>query len=186
MDYFAHRIHRADLVNGVIMLHFSVVKPDKDGNYNPDGGDETSFTVNMPLQGFMRSMGTMRELIKDLQERGILKNNEGGEAKEGEGGDAVAGGQTAISGPPRQGGGGRGPGGPGGGRGPGGPGGPGGRGGPGGPGGGRGQGGPGGGRGPGGPGGGRGPGGPGQRQGGPERPRMRDITNEDDSSEPLV
>jgi len=182
MDYFAHRISRADLVNGVVILHFTVIKPDKDGNYNPEDQpkpEDRTFTVNLPLQGFMRSMTTMRELVKELQERGVLKTGGDGEGKEGE---ASEGGELTVSSRGPGGPGGRGPGGQGqrgpggGGRGPGGPGGPGG--------GGRGPGGPGGQGGPGGRG--RGPGGPGGRAGGPERPRMRDITNEDDSSEPLV
>lgn len=151
MDYFAHRIHKANLVNGVVTLHLSVVKPDEEGNYNPDAAprpDECVFTVNIPLQGFVRSMGVMRELMKELHEQGILKS-----APEGEGAAREGGQQRPM-------GGGRGPGGPGG-RGPGGP----------------------GGRGPGGPGGGRGPGGPGGPDG---RPRMRDLTKEDGSNEPLV
>jgi hypothetical protein len=173
MNYFAHRIHKADLVNGVVTLHLSMVRPDAEGRYNPETQpqpEDLAFTVNLPLQGFVRSMGVMRDLVKELHEKGILKSSpEGGEAKEGDESGAVVAGGRGPGGP-----GGRGPGGPGG-RGPGGPGGrgPGGQGGP-------------GGRGPGGPGG-RGPGGP----GGPRGPRndhqqMRDITNEDDSSEPLV
>jgi hypothetical protein len=84
MDYFAHRIHKATLLNGVVRLEFAVLKPDESGNYNPDvvRNDEVTFSVNLPMPGFARSMATMRELMKDLQQKGLLK---GGESAEGAG-----------------------------------------------------------------------------------------------------
>lgn len=81
MDLFAHRIHNAEYVNGVVRLECSVVRPDEKGEYHPNEpakpGD-TTFTVNLPVQGFMRSLGAMRELAKKLQDDGVIKGREGG------------------------------------------------------------------------------------------------------------
>lgn len=79
MDLFAHRIHKADYVNGCVRLECSIVRPDEDGKYYPDAPvkpEDTTFSVNLPLQGFMRSVGVMRELVGKLQEDGTLKGRE--------------------------------------------------------------------------------------------------------------
>ncbi len=79
MDLFAHRIHKADYVNGCVRLECSIVRPDDDGKYHPDAPvkpEDTTFSVNLPLQGFMRSMGVMRELVGKLQEDGTLKGRD--------------------------------------------------------------------------------------------------------------
>ncbi len=80
MDLFAHRIHNAEFVNGCVRLECSIVRPDKDGQYHPDEPvkpEDTTFTVNLPLQGFMRSVGVIREMVGRLQEDGTLKGREG-------------------------------------------------------------------------------------------------------------
>lgn len=80
MDLFAHRIHRSTLINGVVRLEFSTLRPDKNGNFDPDSevapGDE-SFSVNIPLGGFMRSMGNMRDMMRELSEAGMLPGADG-------------------------------------------------------------------------------------------------------------
>ncbi|MEL7273730.1 MAG: hypothetical protein AAGK33_09855 [Pseudomonadota bacterium] len=89
MDLFAHRIHRCTYVNGIMRLDFSTLSPDKDGKVDPEQEvpvGEESFTVNIPLGGFMRSMGTMRETMQMLAEQGVLKGGPGGEGGPG-GGD---------------------------------------------------------------------------------------------------
>ncbi|NDR57030.1 hypothetical protein [Aliiruegeria sabulilitoris] len=92
MDLFAHRIHNAEYVNGVVRLECSIIRPDEKGEYHPDSvkAEDTTFTVNLPLQGFMRSIGVMRELFKKLQEDGTIKG-QGGEG--GRAGGAPGGGQ---------------------------------------------------------------------------------------------
>ena len=89
MDLFAHRIHRSTYVNGIVRLEFSVLQPDKNGNYDPEAdvkpGDE-SFSVNIPIGGFMRSMGNMRDMMKELSDNGMLPGAEGEGAKQGPGG----------------------------------------------------------------------------------------------------
>lgn len=80
MDLFAHRIHNADYVNGCVRLDCSVVRPDEKGEYHPNEPakpEDTTFTVNLPLHGFLRSIGVMRELLKELQDDGTIKNREG-------------------------------------------------------------------------------------------------------------
>ncbi|MEP2785108.1 MAG: hypothetical protein ABJO67_17620 [Pseudoruegeria sp.] len=93
MDYFAHRIHKAEMANGVVRLELAVMQPDAQGNYDPERPvkpEEVTFSVNIPLGGFVRSMGTMRELMQDLQQKGVLKGPEGeqnqGGGQQGRGG----------------------------------------------------------------------------------------------------
>lgn len=80
MDLFAHRIHRATCINGIVKLEFSMIKPDKNGKFDPEQEvepGEESFSVNVPLPGFMRSMGNMREMMRELAEAGQLPGMEG-------------------------------------------------------------------------------------------------------------
>ena len=88
MDLFAHRIHSAEYVNGCVRLECSIVRPDEKGEYHPnkpvEPGD-TTFSVNLPLQGFMRSMGAMRELMQKLQEDGTIKQQGEGRGRPQEG-----------------------------------------------------------------------------------------------------
>lgn len=76
MELFANRIHRAAIVGNMIRLEFSVVRPDADGQFDaesdPAPGEE-AFAVSIPVRGFLRSMGTMRDIVKDLNERGMLQ-----------------------------------------------------------------------------------------------------------------
>lgn len=84
MDLFAHRIHRSTLVNGVVRLEFSVLMPDSNGNFDPEADvkpGEESFSVNIPLGGFMRSMSNMRDMMRDLSERGLLPGADGDKKK---------------------------------------------------------------------------------------------------------
>lgn len=95
MDLFAHRIHKAEFFNGIVRLECSVIRPDETGNFDPNAAvppEEVSFTVNMPLQGFMRSLSEMRELAADLQKKGVLRGPEQGRAggAPGQGGDPRA------------------------------------------------------------------------------------------------
>lgn len=90
MDHFAHRIHRCTYVNGIMRLDFSTLTPGPDGKVDPEQEvpvGEESFTVNIPIGGFIRSMGTMRETMQMLAEQGILKGAQGGE--QGDGGGRV-------------------------------------------------------------------------------------------------
>lgn len=79
MDYFAHRIHRSTYVNGIVRLEFSVLRPDKNGNYDPEAEvapGEEAFSVNIPIGGFMRSMSNMRDMVKELSDKGMLPGSE--------------------------------------------------------------------------------------------------------------
>ena len=86
LNYFAHRIHKSRIVNGVVCLEFCVLQPDSSGKFDPEAGvkpEEVTFTVNIPLGGFTRSMGVMRAMMVELQEQGILNDGEGGKRKGG-------------------------------------------------------------------------------------------------------
>ena len=86
LNYFAHRIHKSRVVNGVVCLEFCVLQPDSSGKYDPEADvkpEEVTFTVNIPMGGFARSMGVMREMMEVLQKQGVLN---GGEGEKGKGG----------------------------------------------------------------------------------------------------
>lgn len=86
MDLFAHRIHKSELVNGVVRLEFSILKANSKGEYDPEASvsaDEVTFTANMPLSGFMRSMAVLREMTQELQKKGVLKGQENDQARGG-------------------------------------------------------------------------------------------------------
>lgn len=75
MDHYAHRMHKAQLVNGVVRMEFSILKPDEKGQFDPEAPvkpDDVTFSANMPLSGFMRSLGVMREFVQQLQKDGML------------------------------------------------------------------------------------------------------------------
>jgi hypothetical protein len=85
LDLFAHRIHNVEFLNGIVRLEFSLLRKREDGTIDPDAPvprEDVSFTVSMPVQGFMRSLGQMRGLAMELQKQGVLKQGPGG----GEGG----------------------------------------------------------------------------------------------------
>ena len=85
MDYFAHKIHKSKLINGVVCLEFCVLQPDASGQFDPEAEvkpEEGTFTVNIPLGGFVRSMGVMRELMLELKKEGLLQGP-AGQAPEG-------------------------------------------------------------------------------------------------------
>jgi hypothetical protein len=85
LDLFAHRIHKASYVNGIVRLECSILHPDASGQYHPDAPvppQDVTFTVNMPLQGFLRSVASMRDLVNKLQEDGILNKSGGAEGQE--------------------------------------------------------------------------------------------------------
>lgn len=85
MDLFAHRIHKAQLINGIVRLDFSVLKADSSGNFDPQApvsDEDTTFTVNIPIGGFVRSMGVMRDMMQALHKDGVIEKME----REGAGG----------------------------------------------------------------------------------------------------
>ncbi|SDJ97102.1 hypothetical protein [Aliiruegeria lutimaris] len=103
MDLFAHRIHNAEYVNGVVRLECSILRPDEKGEYHPDSvkPEDTTFSVNLPLQGFMRSIGVMRELVNKLQEDGTIKGQGDGGGAPGGQGRGARGGQRGGQGRPQ-------------------------------------------------------------------------------------
>ena len=79
IDLFATRIHRAYFANGVVRLEFCVISPDGKGAFAPDAEprpEDITFTVSLPLAGFTRSLGTLRNLYVDLVQRGVLRKPE--------------------------------------------------------------------------------------------------------------
>jgi hypothetical protein len=88
LDLFANRLFRAHASGGVVRLEFGVAVDDKgelagEGTATP--GDEVTFTVNMPLAGFGRSLAVLRQLAQDLQLRAGPRRTEGGGPRGGGG-----------------------------------------------------------------------------------------------------
>ncbi len=85
LDLFAHRIHNVEFLNGIVRLEFSLLRKREDGSIDPEAPvppEDVSFTVSMPVQGFMRSLGQMRGLAMELQKQGALKQGGGGGERE--------------------------------------------------------------------------------------------------------
>lgn len=82
MDLFAHRIHRATLIGGNVRLECSVLRPDANGKIDaeavPAPGEE-SFSLTLPARGFMRSMATLREVMQEMQQSGMMQQRGGEE-----------------------------------------------------------------------------------------------------------
>jgi hypothetical protein len=81
MDLFAHRIHKATFMNGVVRLECSMVTLDADGKIDPDAPvrpEQVTYALHVPLQGFMRSLKEMMDLANKLREDGVLKGEGGG------------------------------------------------------------------------------------------------------------
>ena len=97
MDIFAHRIHKATFLNGVVRLECSTLSSNAEGKYDPDAPvppEQVTYALHLPLQGFLRSLKEMRELANQLREDGVLKGKDG---QQGEGGQQPArGGQRAL------------------------------------------------------------------------------------------
>lgn len=121
LDLFANRVSRVLFVGGVVRIEFCLIEPDEKGEIGPEtpvGPENVHFTVTLPLNGYSRSVAELRKFTQELQEKGILKQQDqqgGGRpaAGEGQAGEGQAGGQRGPrpggAGSPRQGGGGGGP-----------------------------------------------------------------------------
>jgi hypothetical protein len=78
-DLFANRLHDVHFVNGIVRLEFCVAGRDDKGEFSGDAPvkpEDIHFTVNLPLVGFGRSMGLMRQFLQDLQQKGVLRKTE--------------------------------------------------------------------------------------------------------------
>ncbi|MGQ7794086.1 hypothetical protein ACUN0C_16895 [Faunimonas sp. B44] len=82
LDLFASRIHRAYFVGGVVRIEFASLQADAKGEASADAettAEDVSFTVSIPMSGFTRSVGVLRNVYQDLIQRGILRKQEGGQ-----------------------------------------------------------------------------------------------------------
>jgi hypothetical protein len=81
LDLFANRISRVLFVGGVVRIEFCMLQPNENGEISPDtpvGPDDVHFTVTMPLGGYTRSVSELRKFTQELQQKGILKQQDQG------------------------------------------------------------------------------------------------------------
>lgn len=94
MDIFAHRIHKATFLNGVVRLECSTLTADTGGKFDPDAPvpqDQVTYALHLPIQGFLRSLKEMRDLAEKLRDDGVLKSKDGQQGDQGR-----QGGQRAL------------------------------------------------------------------------------------------
>ncbi|MYZ48955.1 hypothetical protein [Propylenella binzhouense] len=82
LDLFANRVHRAYFAGGMVRIEFGSVQPNSQGEVPSDGEirpEDVSFTVTLPVNGFTRSVGALRNLYQELIQKGVLRKQEGGQ-----------------------------------------------------------------------------------------------------------